>query len=282
MSRENIQAIAEYYDRSYRDYRILLRITKHWGMHFAYYDASHRRMDEAILNTNRILAEFADIKPGERVLDVGCGVGGSAVWLAKNRNAEVTGITIVESQCQKAREVARKKGVSDKTVFYVRDMRDTGFPSNSFDVVWAIESVCHAEVKADFLKEAYRVLRPGGRFVMADGFQREAPLTGNEKKMMEKWFDGWAVPNLATIRGFVWDMERLGFRRIQHKNATENVMPFSRFLYRWGLVGYPVSKFLEMLRLRTKIETGNVIAAIWQYRTLRRGFWTYQLIYAEK
>lgn len=281
-SEKNNENVRRYYQDTYLDYFFLLRLWRHRGMHYGFYDDHHKKLEDAILNTNRVLAEKAEIHKGTRVLDSGCGIGGSSIWLAKNIGAEVVGITIVESQCKKAKELAKKHGVEDKTQFFVRDFRDTKFPDSTFDVVWAIESVCHAEDKREFITEAYRVLQPGGRFIIADGFQKKDALTPAEQNIMKKWLENWAVPNLAITKHFITSMQTIGFKKVEYENANQNITPFSRWLYRMAIMVYPMAKMLEWLQIRSKTETGNVVGAFWQYRCLKRGLWEYLIFRGEK
>lgn len=105
------------------------------------------------------------MKPGDRVLDVGCGVGGSAVWLARH-GAQVTGVTVVEAQLRQAR--ARAAGLA--ATFLLQDYMALDFASASFDVLWHIESLCHCPDRAAYLKQALPLLGDGGRFACIDLF----------------------------------------------------------------------------------------------------------------
>src|SRR5687768_5614070 len=88
--------------KAYYDY-ILPFCTLFWhgetqAVHYGIWDASTKNLQDALLNTNKVLAEKVDVQPGARVLDAGCGVGGSGFWLARNKAAYVVGVTISERQ----------------------------------------------------------------------------------------------------------------------------------------------------------------------------------------
>ena len=275
--------VIQYYKDTARDYRILLRHrVGQRGMHYGYTDKNHSTLAETILNLNEQLAKQAGVRPQMKVLDVGCGVGGTVIWLAKNKGVEATGITIIPDQVKAAEFFAQQEGVQEKAKFFLRDMRNTKFPNDSFDVITGVESVCYMKDKKDFIKEAYRLLKPGGVLVMSDGFQRHGEFNSRQEKRMKRWLKGWAVPNLATIEEFTKDLKEVGFKNIHKRKTTSNILPFSRFLYKWGIVGYPLSKLLEVLRLRTARGTGNIIAAIWQYRTIKNGLWNMYIVSAQK
>ncbi|MGH7749466.1 MAG: SAM-dependent methyltransferase, partial [Candidatus Dormibacteria bacterium] len=93
-TRSLTDAIVGYYDETWLDYRILWLNPDNLAVHFGYTDQSTRSHTDALKNMNRVLADRVQIQSGERVLDAGCGVGGSSFWLAKERGAEVVGITL--------------------------------------------------------------------------------------------------------------------------------------------------------------------------------------------
>src|SRR3989344_597198 len=174
--------VAKYYDQTLPYYRRFWhRNGESNALHYGFWDQETRNVGEALLNENKFLANFADIKVGEQVLDAGCGVGGSSIWLARQRLAKVIGITLSEKQIKEARKLAKRAGVDTEAQFQLKDFLKTGFEDNSFDVVWAIESVCHAENKIDFLREAYRILKSGGRLIIADGVLKRDPNPDEEK-----------------------------------------------------------------------------------------------------
>ena len=153
------QAIATWYDESSPLYRYFWYLNSDsFALHYGFWDKKTKHIGDALQNTNKVMAKQANITQNDRVLDAGCGIGGSVLWLAKYKKADVVGISISVKQIEKAKKLAKQAKVDHLVSFSVIDYLQTGFPNESFDVVWAIESVCHAEKKEDFLEEAYRVL----------------------------------------------------------------------------------------------------------------------------
>src|SRR3990167_10146809 len=107
------QPIVDYYDYTRRFYKYL------WhgdtgGIHYGFWNKDTKNHKEALLNTNKVLADEANISRDDYVLDAGCGVGGSAIWLAKNIGCNVQGITITPSQIIKANQSSRSKNLTNK------------------------------------------------------------------------------------------------------------------------------------------------------------------------
>src|SRR5262245_23183964 len=90
--------ISRYYDLSETHYRRIWKLDKSKSLHYGYWDEQTKNFHEALLQINQILADAAEIKPGDIILDAGCGVGGSSVWLAKEKNCKVIGISLNQKQ----------------------------------------------------------------------------------------------------------------------------------------------------------------------------------------
>jgi len=274
--------IAEYYTESHIDYQLIWQLPVSHGLHAGYHDDEHSTHGAAVENMNRVLADKADIGPDDRVLDCGCGVGGSSVWVGDDRGATVEGIDLVPMQLRKARDLASKRGVADHVSFSRQDFTSTAFPDDSFDVIWGIEAICHAEDKADFVAEAARLLDDGGRLVLSDGFRTVDQMTPHERESMDKWLDGWAVPNLASTESFRAALDEHGFDDVRFEDATENVMPSSKRLYWVSRLAAPIEKVMLKTGLRTETQAKNRVAARYQHETLDAGLWTYGIFAAER
>lgn len=277
----NQSSIARYYDYTLPFYNIFWH-KKSNALHYGIWEQDTRNLQEALINTNCYLAKKANIKTGDTVLDAGCGIGGSAIWLAQNIGCSVVGITISDKQVTRAKQLARKHDVDSKVQFFNRDFTNTKFKDESFDVVWAIESVCHATDKKDFLKEAYRLLKKNGRLILADGFQKRDTLDEAEDKLISDFCTGLQLPNIVKFSDFEKELKVTGFRDIEAKDKSDEARPSSKKLYRMCRIGYPISKITGLLGLTPKLLTLNNLAGIKQYEGGNSGLLCYGVFYAKK
>jgi cyclopropane fatty-acyl-phospholipid synthase-like methyltransferase len=275
-------AIVGYYDATWLDYRMLWLNPDNLAVHFGYTDETTRSHTDALKNMNRVLADRVQLEPGERVLDAGCGVGGSSLWLAKERGVDVVGITLAARQVNKARGYAARRGLTHRVQFKVADFTAMPFPDASFDVVWAVESLCHAPRKADFYQEAARVLRPGGRVVVADFLRAGRPLDTTGERLLHEWLTGWAVPDIDTPGEHTDHLAAAGFVDTRLDDVTAHTRPSLRRLYRMAYWTYPLALYGHVKGIRSAVQHGNVVASIRQYQALRHGAWFYSILSATK
>jgi SAM-dependent methyltransferase len=122
--------------------------------------------------TAREWLEFADslgVRPGSEVLEVGCGSGGPAAYLAGARECRVTGVDINEHGVRNARALAAAQGLAGRTRFEVIDASlPLPFPDAQFDAVVSNDAMCHIANRAAVLRDWHRVLRPRGRALFTD------------------------------------------------------------------------------------------------------------------
>ena len=276
------QKIVKYYDDCFIDYRIFWLDSKNLAMHYGYWDEDTKNHSESLTHMNRALGRKLDIKPGDKILDAGCGIGGSSIWLAKNYDVEITAITLTASQVDRAKEYAKKNGVADQITFKEADYCHTPFEDETFDIVWGLESICYAVDKQDFVKEAYRVLKKEGQIIVADGFALKDEFTPEEWSYIQDFLDGCVVPNLATVDVFKTAMEDCLFQNIEYTDITKEVMPSSEVLYKKSQQTYPIEKLLGWLGIRTKAQTANYYAAKSQYQIFKQGLCGYGIFKARK
>jgi cyclopropane fatty-acyl-phospholipid synthase-like methyltransferase len=276
----DLPRIRAYYDQTWLDYRMLWLNPQNRAIHFGYWDEHTHSHAESLLNMNRVLASHLGIRSGQRILDAGCGVGGSAIWLAKTYDVEIVGITPVAGQVARARHYAQEHRVADRVSFEQQDYTHTTFSDASFDVVWAMESLCHAPDKRLVLAEAKRLLRPDGWLGMVEYMRTSRLYTETDAALLHSWLSGWAIPDLAAAQEWLEWIQELGFHNVQLMDITPNVRPSLRRLYRLVILTWPVAFTLHAFGLRSEIQHGNMRGAFDQYRALRQGLWFYGLLTA--
>lgn len=279
----NKQDTINYYNYCEWQYAKGWDLDKSMAFHGGYWDESTKNLTEAIHRENEVLADIAKIKSTDHVLDAGCGVGGSSVFLAKKIGCKVTGITVVPKQVIKATKYAKDQGVDDKVVFLERDYLDTKLADESFDVIWSIESVCYAEPKSKYLEEAFRLLKKGGRLIMADLFQAKETLTEKEAHLLNnKTFHRVAVNELGKESYFKKHAKRIGFKNIRFEDITEKTLPSFRLMYLGSLKTMIQGWILYKVKFFNKMEYENLLVGLNLKRSRKKGLWKYGLFYAEK
>jgi tocopherol O-methyltransferase len=165
------------------------------------------------------------------ILDVGCGIGGSSLYLADRFSAKVTGITLSPIQARRAKARAEAASLSDSVHFQVADAQNMPFGDNSFDLVWSLESGEHMPDKQQFLQECYRVLKPGGKLLFATWCHRpihrgSRPLTDNEIKHLRQIYEVYCLPYVISLPEYKAIAQNIGFSVIKTADWSTAVAPF--------------------------------------------------------
>lgn len=196
------QAIRRHYEISTVFYRLL------WGRHIHHglWDGNESPQ-RAQLNLCESLADGARIARGESVLDVGCGMGGSAIHLARSRQCHVTGITLSRVQCVWASVAAMMQGVAHRTKFLRRDAETVEFAEGAFDTVWSIECTEHLFDKPAFFRNAARWLKPGGNLAICAWLAGDN-ATEEARARVFGVCEGFLCPSLGTRQEYLqWTQE---------------------------------------------------------------------------
>lgn len=258
-----------YYQEAGPDYAAW---SAHFNMHFGYFrrgmnpfnrEAMLERMNREVLHRLRLDRDSDDCAP-VRILDMGCGLGATLRSIARRLPAaELNGITLVPWQLEQGRHLNQSCSQAPHIALTLGDYQHTAYPSASFDALYAIESSCYARGanKSDFLRESHRLLRPGGRMVIADGFLGPGKLRGPQKRICRTLCDCWAIETLGEIGPFTRELERLGFRDVVVEPIQSRVTP-SVLHVPWVTLKFLLVSVAFGKRRMTRARWNNVLAPI--------------------
>lgn len=274
--------IIQYYKDTENAYKDSWDLDNSLAIHFGYWDEKVSSFPQSLLRMNEVMMEAAGIRSPDKVLDAGCGVGGSSIFIATVLGCKVTGITLSDRQVTQATAIAKQKGVEQLVDFKTMNYCATDFPDASFDVVWGCESICYADSKEQFTREAYRLLKSGGRLVVADGFV--SAFENNDNLIIRQWLDGWQVNYLETPQRFESFMKQSGFELISYRNISKEASHSSRRLYRFYFLAslYLAWKKINFSKPATELQKKNIKACKYQYKGMKKGLWHYGLITGTK
>ena len=304
MSVSNDRAVKErirtYFEDTTRDYLKWYGTRRHHHMHYGF-DRDLPPGGSPTGNMSRYLAKIAGMLPADpgrrsmRVLDAGCGMGGSSILLAREAGVQCIGINLVEKHAGIAQTFAirdaAKWGTPDETApgatpvppglvrsparFVANDYTTPAFKSGSFDVIWAVESFCYAPNKEAWVQGLAPLLRPGGRLVLADGFSGRRPVNRAEGSSFEVFLKGWAVPHFCSFDEIQDWAKRAGLEVEHAEDITVDVLPHAWKIFRLGPLIVPWRRLLRLMGLVGEESLHNARAIYHQYPTLKNGLWRY-------
>lgn len=209
-------------ERHYDDLALLYRIF--WGQHIHHglWQAERLRPRDAQLRLISYLARGAEVRPGEHVVDVGCGFGGSGRWLIDHCGCRVTGLTVSGKQARYSHRLNRTREAGSGMGTVRGDAADLPFDDDAFDVVWAIESLEHLVDKRHFVADVARLLRPGGRFALCS-WQRGEALDRDGERLLRDVCEAFLCPSLATAGEYRRWCDEAGLTVRLDENLTANV-----------------------------------------------------------
>jgi tocopherol O-methyltransferase len=254
--------IVEHYDLVSPYYQSL------WGdhIHHGYWIRGDESKETAQTQLIEHLAHLANLQPGSRILDIGCGFGGTSNYLARQYRVSATGITISPVQVEMANREAKKQNLDAK--FLLMDAEALNF-SEPFDLLWSVESISHYQDIPKFFSSATKFLKPGGTFALTDWFRKENPTPAERKKYIDPIDKGMFV-ELRGMNDYERFLTASGLRIAHRQDITANCtkswdigLDIIKDKSFWAMAAKLGPQFVANLKafkaIRNAIATGNFV-----------------------
>jgi tocopherol O-methyltransferase len=254
--------IVEHYDFVSPYYQSL------WGdhIHHGYWIRGDESKELAQVQLMEHLAELANVRTGSTVLDIGCGFGGSSIYLAKKYKASATGITISPVQVEMARKAATV--AQSDARFLLMDAESLDF-SQPFDLLWSVESISHYHDRRSFFTNAVKFLKPGGVFALTDWFKKAGLSAAQERKFIEPIERGMFI-DLETMDDYESHLIASGLQIVQRQDLSRQcakswdlALDMIRDKSFWALAAKMGKDFVTNLRafraMRAGYTSGNFV-----------------------
>jgi MPBQ/MSBQ methyltransferase len=276
--------LVTYYTEAGMDYRAWSR---NFNMHFGFYRWSMNPLAlESMLEemSQQVFRRLA-LQDGMKVLDLGCGLGAPTRALAKQHDVATTAVTKVEWQLAMAQKLSKGISARGSIDWVLGDFTALDLPSGAYQAAFSIEACCHAEGadKEAFVQECSRLLEPGAKLVVADGFMKKSVgLPRWYAKLLGYMTRNWAVERFADLAAFCTCLERHGFTMVAREDISWRIAPSVLHVPRVTI------KFLagELLLRRKKLNSvrwGHIVACLLApWIGLGRRYFGYYLVTAQK
>ncbi len=275
------EKIIRFYDEATEDYEFW---SKDFNMHFGYYipfktnlfkrDSMLNEMNSQVFNRLNVL------KRNSLVADLGCGIGGTMRYgLRKYPLLKIIGVTLSKFQVSQG----NKRLQNMNGLILEENYKNTSFKTNSVDGAYGIESFCHSGHSKQTLQEAYRILKPNARLVIADAFIKkdEEKLCAGSNYCYEQLCKGWSLEGLGSIQIIKKTLKEIGFKNIKVEDVSFRVAP-SVLHVPFAITGFIFKKLLRKESLKPqswKNLKGSLFALL---SGLHMNDFGYYLITAEK
>ncbi|MFZ2803843.1 MAG: class I SAM-dependent methyltransferase [Patescibacteria group bacterium] len=178
-------------------------------------------------NLIRTMGQMVGLNAQSRLLDVACGMGPQDVFIAKTFGCQIDAVDLTWKHVEHARRRAQEAGLTDAITVHHGNATELPFADATFTQVQCVEGAEHFNTREKFLKEAIRVLKPGGVIILGDYTLKRQPKNVYEKSVVEAARILWHVPkaNYETVESFGTTMERCGFKNVTVKTVGAETIP---------------------------------------------------------
>lgn len=258
MSYNVTSKIQEHYDLASPYYEKL------WGQHIhhGYWITGKESKEAAAQNLIELLIDKSGLKPKSKVLDVGCGIGGTSMYLARKFGCHVTGITISPVQVEMATKSSQGLDIKNKPKFLVDDANDISV-TGKFDVVWSVEMISHLNNRDNLFKRANELLKPGGKMCITDWFKDDNLDKELERKYIEPIEKGMLV-SLPSLSEYNQYLDKYDFRLVYYEDISDNVART------WDITSEAIKN--RALWSLARQHSKEFIAFLESFRAMRNGF----------
>lgn len=259
------ERISQFYDQSTRIW------LDTWGehMHHGHYGADgslKKNHQQAQVDLIEELLKWGGVANAGNILDAGCGVGGSARYLARRFGASVLGLTLSPVQAEQGKLFTQKAKLEGRVNIEARDLMSLSPSDGPFDLIWSLESAEHIKDKQRLLEMFYELLTPGGQFLMATWCHRNEPpeLNAQEKRLLENLSDLYHLPPMVSINRLEELAKIAGFQSVASDDWSRAVAPFWNAVIRSAISWRSVAGLL-----RSGLGT---MKGAWAMRYMTRGY----------
>lgn len=278
-SEESVVAV---YDRLSSVYEYSWNREGHQSIHLGYYETGSESLKEATRAMAGALADQVTITANSHVLDIGCGAGEDAVWLAETYGASVTGVDINPEFVRRARENADDAGLTETVEF-----REDSFHALStvadgtVDIVWGLEALAHSNALGDVFDQSARVLDAGGQILLGDLFRTGQSVSETDRRRIDRIERTMALDldDRTTVRD---RLDQAGFDEIEFRETTAAVLPGTKRSARYGTVFSPVCKALNLVGVCDQSLVDFIQTSVDIHKLLERDALSYEFVTASR
>ncbi|HWE33165.1 MAG TPA: methyltransferase domain-containing protein [Solirubrobacteraceae bacterium] len=265
---------AAHYDRVTAAWTLLLGEDLHYGV----FESPEEPLPAATARLTELMVEAAQLSGSLEVLDVGCGTGSPACFLAGSFGVRVTGITTSSTGVAAATARAAADGLSSSVSFEQRDGMDNGFPSERFDRVWVLESSHLMRHRDRVISECARVLRPGGRVALCDVIRRRPMDLAEVRRLRQPLSvlrEAFGDARMEPLEEYGRLSREFGLEVDRSVDLTEATRPtFAAWRANAGRHEETVRSLLGDRGWQTFVESCSILEGFWDDGTLGYGLFS--------